>query len=119
MFAAKNAKLVYRVQLQLIKSRNVSGPGVNHSLRKTKIHEAHDFRDSNRLATLRKSRAIDGARDQHRPAKLPIKSSAHRRILFAANLPCGIDHSPHDIVKQAQDTDAMPFPDFFGAPQRL
>ena len=40
-------------------------------------------------------------------------------MLFAADLLCGIDNTPHDIIKQAQNADPLPFPQSGGPSQRF
>jgi hypothetical protein len=117
--APKNARLIDGVQLQLIKPRNVPGPCVNHRLRESKARKAANFSGRDRPAPVGESGTIHCPRRHNRPAKFAIEGPAHRGMLLPANLPCGIDNAPDDIIEQAQESDSIPFTDFFRPLQRF
>src|SRR5580698_3381229 len=107
MLAPKNAVFVDRVELELVQSRDLAGPGLDHGLRETKTAEAGDLGCCDRPTAIRECRPVNRPRRQHRPRELPVERPAHGRMLLSSNLSCRVNNTPGDVINQAQDAHSI------------
>jgi len=117
MLAAQQAVFIDGVELKLIEARDAARPGFDDGLREPEIREAGNVRRRHGMCHFGKGGAINLSRSKYRPREFPVEGSTHRGGLFAADLPRSIGDAPHDIVKEAEDADAVSLPDLLRPPQ--
>src|SRR6266481_3019141 len=116
MLAAQQAVPIDRIELKLIETRNAAGPGFDDRLRESEIRKARDIECRDR-SHFGKSGVRDLSRSKYRPREFSVERATDSRGLFAADLPRGVGDASHDIVKKAQDADAVSLPYFLRSPQ--
>src|SRR5258708_7186037 len=117
MIATKDAIFIDGLQLQLIKVRNVTRPGIDHRLRKSESRQARDFCCGNRSAVFRECRPICRPWHHDGPAVLAVERSPYGWMLLMSDLARSVGDAAAHIVQQTQQADSVSLPDFRGTLQ--